>query len=119
LITSGFPKVFLDEAPVETIPPYITYNDNVSTTPELDGDAMTVYLKGRKQFNLWQKTDAEDDTILPALVAALNGMLVRTDNDPFTSVVKVESVTRIEEPLDTGLIHHEVTVALAQPLATL
>lgn len=110
-------KTFLDEAPEDTIPPYITYNDNVSMLPELSGDASTQFYSRNMQFNLWQIANEESPTLPGLLLGVLDGMRVKVDSQPFTALLKAVSVTRIEEPLDTGLTHHEITVAIVHTAA--
>lgn len=109
-------KVFLDFAPERTLPPYVTYNDNVSYTPLLKGDSRTEFIGRDLQFNLWQHPNDEDPTRLTDLIGVLNGAVLKIADNAYSPLTNVLSCNRVPEPEDSGVIHHEITVGVAHPV---
>jgi hypothetical protein len=109
-------RLYLDFAPPDTIPPYLTYNDGVSSIPALKGDGQSIMLNTTMQINLWQKTDYEDNQLVKQLVAILNGARLIVDGIALKPKVTVTSYTRIEEQYENELVHHEVTIEIIHPV---
>ncbi len=111
-------KAYLDFAPQNTPTPYLTYNDNVAMVPSLSGDGKALNMNRTMQFNVWQKTDYETATLPGDVVALLNGAILHIDGISQTLKVSVASMTRLDEPEDSELIHHEITIDLTHPVGT-
>lgn len=108
-------KVYLDFAPSDTIPPYLTYNDHISLAPEVKGDGKTMTFNRNIQYNVWQHIDHEDMFLPTALANVLNGALVRVEGEETTLKIGVESLTRLPGELDEEIVHHELTLGIAHP----
>lgn len=108
-------KVYLDFAPHDTIPPYLTYNDHVSTAPELKGDGKTIEFNRVLQYNVWQHSDHEDMFLPTRLVQALDGATVRVEGEDTAMKLSVQSLTRLPGEQDEEIIHHELTIGITHP----
>lgn len=83
-------RVARDLAPDNAVYPFITYKDPVASPPALLGDQKVMARRTRIQVDLWQNQDqmdqlgetGEDDTIAPAILAALNGCDLNQWNPP-------------------------------------
>lgn len=115
VISSGVvdDRVALDFAEPDTPFPYITYNDTVAFTAALQGDGKTNYFAHDQQLNLWQLPNDEDPTLVGRLIDALDGTQVSIEGDSFTSKIKVQSVSRLDDNYEDRLIQHVITVSFS------
>lgn len=103
-------QLYLDQAPTDVTAPYMTYNDAISITPALKGDAKVIMMGQQMQINLWQAVNDEDPTLLSALVGALDGAQLNIDGSDQRPKVAVTSIVRLDEPYDERLVHHAITI---------
>lgn len=109
-------RVYLDFAPVDTEKiPYMTYNENVGTTPLMRGDARTMFFGRDIQLNLWQKDNEEDPALAHQIMLTLDGAMLKVEGASMGIKVKVESCTRMADNLEDQLVHHEITVSVVKP----
>lgn len=119
IVNAGLPgvedKAYLDFAPADTIPPYVTYNDQVSMSPSVLGDGRVIEYSRALQVNLWQHEDHEDPQLPSLLLQALDGSLVTVEGMDGSRKVRVDSLTRLPSDLDEELVHHELTLTVVHP----
>lgn len=106
-------QLYLDFAPPQTIPPYMTYNDYISAVPDLKGDGKAIAFGRTMQINLWQKPSTEDPTLLSALVSHLDGASLTVAGANQSPRIAVSSFSRLEEPYEAELVHHQITIEIA------
>lgn len=104
-----FSEVYLHQAPQTAVPPYLTYNDNLSTAPELKGDGRTTMWVRQMEMNLWQTLAQEDPAVLRSLRKALDGATIVLDTGRVLKL-EVRSVDNIPEPISDQILHHSITV---------
>ena len=104
-------KLFLDYAPEGEAAPYVTYSDNVVTTPVLKGDGKTAFYERQLEYDLWMTDSADDLAIVRQLRQTLNGAQITT-SDTFTSTLRVISTNREPGEFSNNLTHYRFTVAL-------
>lgn len=108
-------KVYLDFAPADAVPPYLTYNDHISVAPEVKGDGKVTQFNRNVQYNVWQHIDHEDMFLPTQLVQVLDGALVYVEGTAAALKVSVQSLTRLPGEMDEEIIHHEITLGIAHP----
>lgn len=108
-------QLYLDQAPTDVLPPYMTYNDGISITPALKGDSKVMMMAQQMQLNLWQTINDEDPALLGSLVEALDGAHLNINGFDIRPKVAVTSIVRLDEPYDERLVHHAITIEIAHP----
>lgn len=115
--------VYRDFAADPAIYPYIVVLEQISDIPQLKGDGQVLFRMQMAQVDLWQSmaavapTDtrpaipAEDDTILPALVAALDSAAL-VPNPQLVLRCRVADVQRVPDPVDK-VIHQALTLHIS------
>jgi hypothetical protein len=104
-------RVFRDAAPDGVTFPYCTYLDPLSTIPRTLGDGVVLTRETQVQWSLWQRVRDEDDTLVPALVDAIEGAALVNDSGRKLWRARVSSVIRIPDP-ESQYVHHALTVAV-------
>lgn len=105
--------LYLDFAPPQTDPPYLTYNDHITAVPGLKGDGKALAYGRTMQLNLWQKPVTEDPALIGALVALLDGASLTVEGANQHPRVAVSSYSRLDEPYESELVHHQITIEIA------
>jgi len=99
-----------DWTPDDAVAPYATILDPISEAQALSGDSRTQGWRRLAQVDIWQARDAEDDSLVDAVVDAIDGAEATSGlRLRVQSTVKVPS--EVEE--DTW-VHHAVTVSMAR-----
>ena len=89
--------------------PYATILDPISNAVALQGDARTLGRRRLLQVNLWQDREAEDDSVLDAVVAALDGTALESGGR-----LRVLDANVIPDEGDGDVVHHALTVSIAR-----
>lgn len=105
-------RMYLDDAPEETIPPYITYNDNTGTSVKLSGDSKTSFYSRIISMDIWQSVQTEDLTLPLAVRELFNGALLSVTGAAFSPRCEPVNLARLPEPLGSNLVHHNVTIMI-------
>lgn len=115
---------YRDEAPPDTVPPYVTVNESVALVPDLANaryDRAGTSPTGREtvQVSLWQRWRSpetggvgESYTLPDALAELLDGAML-TAAPKHVWGVHLVSVSRLIET-DTNLVHHALTIEVVR-----
>jgi len=104
-------RVFRGSAPAGATKPYATFLDPVSLVPYLSGDAKVAVRSREVQVSLWQSTKDESDALLTALVEAIDGAQLDTEDGRKVWAARVTQLVRVDDP-DELVVHHAVTVTI-------
>lgn len=99
--------VYRDDAPDEAALPYVVLLDDIDDGVSLRGDGVALGWAKLVQVDVWQASDAEDDTLVPAVIDALDGLAL--DRTAGRLRCRVESSARVPEP-EVGFVHQAITV---------
>jgi hypothetical protein len=100
---------YADNAPEGTAYPYTVLKDEISRTPQLEGDRKTLWWKWMGQVDYWFQLSTEDEVVIDSIVDTLDGVPV-TDG----RVLRVTGINRVTDPLyDAG--HTALTISTVRP----
>lgn len=91
--------------------PYVSaILDPFDELPDLEGDGRTMAWRSFAQLDLWERTGAEDAALRRALRDGLDGLRLTS---PYVRA-RIRSLVRVPEPVDSLIVHHALTVAVAE-----
>lgn len=103
----GILDVYRDGAPDETALPYAVILDDIDDGVVLRGDGLALGWAKLVQVDVWQAASSEDDTLVPSVIDALDGLVL--DRSEGRLRCRVESSIRVPEP-ELGFVHQAITV---------
>jgi hypothetical protein len=109
-ITALGGRIALDEKRENETYPNVTMVPDISVVPALRGDQHTIGRSHQGQVDLWQTVADEDDALLAAVVAAIDGLKMTPDSGLLR--VQVTQWVRLQDP-DFDVIHHAITYSMA------
>lgn len=100
-------RVYRDNVP--DLPAGITFPcssilEDVARARALTGDGRTMAMREVWQVDLWQTEDTEDDSLLPAVIDAIDGLALAAPK----LRVQVDGVQRLVD--EEKIVHHAITV---------
>lgn len=91
--------------------PYVSMIDDVfDGAPALEGDGRAMSWRTFVQLDLWQRTGDESPALLRELRDRVDGLKLSA---PYLRA-RVQSTVRVPEPAPTLIVHHAITVAVAE-----
>lgn len=103
-------RIALDAKRENEVYPNVTMVPDVSATPALKGDQRTLARNRQGQVDLWQTRVDEDDALLSAVVAAIDGLAMTRSAGLLR--LQVADWQRLVDP-DFDVIHHAITFTIA------